>query len=59
MKRNQIWVNLFTIVLMYSSFAVFGAKTTTVIDLVCEYHTNPVGIDIMKPRLSWKIQVIF
>lgn len=55
MKRNQIWVNLFTIVLMYSSFAVFGAKTTTVTDLVCEYHTNPVGIDIIKPRLSWKI----
>jgi alpha-L-rhamnosidase len=55
MKRNQIWVNLFTIVLMCSSFAVFGAKTTTVTDLVCEYHTNPVGIDILKPRLSWKI----
>jgi len=55
MKRNQIWVNLFTIVLLCSSFAVFGAKTTTVTDLVCEYHTNPIGIDIMKPRLSWKI----
>lgn len=23
--------------------------------LVCEYHTNPLGIDIEKPRLSWKI----
>lgn len=24
-------------------------------DLVCEYHTNPIGIDVSKPRLSWKI----
>ena len=23
--------------------------------MVCEYHTNPIGIDILKPRLSWKI----
>ncbi len=55
MKQNQIWVKLFTIVLLISSFTVFGAKNTSVTDLVCEYHTNPVGIDILKPRLSWKI----
>jgi len=30
-------------------------SATTVTDLVCEYHSNPVGIDIQKPRLSWKI----
>jgi alpha-L-rhamnosidase len=23
--------------------------------LVCEYLVNPVGIDVVKPRLSWKI----
>ena len=55
MKRNQIWVNLFTVALFISSFTAFGAKGTSVTDLVCEYHTNPVGIDILKPRLSWKI----
>lgn len=26
-------------------------------DLVCEYETNPVGIDVERPRLSWKIPV--
>ena len=25
-------------------------------DLVCEYKTNPVGIDVERPRLSWKIR---
>ena len=55
MKQNQIWVKLFTIALLISSFAAFGAKNTNVTDLVCEYHINPIGIDILKPRLSWKI----
>jgi alpha-L-rhamnosidase len=54
MKRNQIWVKLFTIVLLISSFAVTGANTS-VTGLVCEYHSNPLGIDVQKPRLSWKI----
>ena len=25
-----------------------------VYDLKCEYKTNPLGIDALKPRLSWK-----
>ena len=28
----------------------------TVEDLRCEYRENPLGIDVVKPRLSWKIQ---
>ena len=28
---------------------------TEVTNLICEYHSNPVGIDVQKPRLSWKI----
>ncbi|MCK4887229.1 MAG: family 78 glycoside hydrolase catalytic domain [Planctomycetes bacterium] len=27
-----------------------------VTDLRCEYLTNPVGIDVIQPRLSWKLQ---
>ena len=26
----------------------------TVEDLRCEYRENPLGIDVVKPRLSWK-----
>ena len=22
--------------------------------LICEYFTNPIGIDVSKPRLSWQ-----
>ncbi len=27
-----------------------------VLDLRCDYHTNPIGIDAEKPGLSWKIE---
>jgi hypothetical protein len=28
-----------------------------VASLRCEYLENPLGIDVAKPRLSWKLQV--
>ena len=28
----------------------------TVIELTCEYQTNPLGIEAAKPRLSWKLR---
>lgn len=33
--------------------AVFGQ--TKVTNLLCEYHKNPIGIDIVNPRLSWQL----
>ena len=36
-------------------FSAVAAVKTEVKELICEYHTNPLGIDILKPRLSWKI----
>ncbi len=30
--------------------------TLTLSNLTCEYQTNPLGIDVLQPRLSWKIQ---
>lgn len=35
--------------------AVHASSQTKVTDLVCEYMHNPIGIDIEKPRLSWKL----
>ena len=29
---------------------------TYVSSLVCEYKKNPIGTDVKKPRLSWKIK---
>ncbi len=31
-------------------------STTTVSYLTCEYRTNPLGIDVLQPRLSWQLQ---
>ncbi|MFY9154208.1 MAG: family 78 glycoside hydrolase catalytic domain [Prolixibacteraceae bacterium] len=39
-----------------STVHVFAGSKTEVSDLICEYHTNPIGIDVQNPRLSWKIQ---
>ncbi len=32
------------------------AQTLAVYDLTCAYKTNPLGIDDLQPRLSWKIR---
>jgi len=32
-----------------------GALPLSVNDLKCEYKTNPLGIDVVKPRLGWKL----
>ena len=29
---------------------------TTISNLTCEYRINPLGIDVLQPRLSWQIQ---
>ena len=55
MKRIIHWVKLFTAVFLFSSLTVSAAGSTSVEELICEYHTNPVGIDVQNPRLSWKI----
>ena len=44
---------LFFCVLLVTSFSI---KKDMVTNLVCEYHTNPIGIDIEKPRLSWQLK---
>ena len=28
---------------------------TTITHLLCEYRTNPLGIDVTSPRLSWQL----
>jgi len=55
MKQIQIWVKLFTIVLLFSCLALKVDVTPSLAGLICEYKTNPVGIDVQKPRLSWQI----
>jgi len=55
MKLKKIRVKFFAITMLISSIYITAGAQTLVNELVCEYHTNPVGIDVQKPRLSWKI----
>ena len=55
MKQINRWTNYFVVVLIFVSLNSWAATKNEVKDLICEYHTNPLGIDVQKPRLSWKI----
>lgn len=55
MKRIIHWIKSLAFGLILSSLGFSVSGNTWVDELVCEYHTNPVGIDVQKPRLSWKI----
>jgi alpha-L-rhamnosidase len=45
--------NLSVFLLLISAY-VFSQQLS-VSDMNCEHKTNPVGIDVLQPRLSWKI----
>lgn len=34
---------------------MLGAQSVQPVNLTCAYHTNPLGIDAVSPRLSWNI----
>lgn len=36
-------------------FSTFGFSQVEVKALLTEYHTNPIGIDVERPRLSWQL----
>ena len=55
MKQILRLTKLLLVLMAISSFSTVAAVKTEVKELICEYHTNPLGIDIQKPRLSWKI----
>lgn len=54
---NQIfrYLNLGFLLLLVCSSNSFSAVKIEIKDMVCEYKTNPIGIDVKTPRLSWKI----
>jgi alpha-L-rhamnosidase len=42
--------------LLFGGCAVFVEGGATTKELRCEYRVNPLGLDVVKPRLSWIIQ---
>lgn len=55
MKLINRSTKIFVVILVLAGLNSWAAVKNEVKDLVCEYHTNPLGIDVQKPRLSWKI----
>ena len=41
-------------ILLFTALTCFGAINP--IQLRCEYHVNPLGIDVLQPRLSWQLE---
>ncbi|MDR3269469.1 MAG: alpha-rhamnosidase, partial [Tannerella sp.] len=43
--------------ILFFTIAIIGKTQNSVIvlNLQCEYLTNPLGIDIQRPRLSWEL----
>jgi len=44
-----------SLVIMGSVMVSFAATQLSVTNLRCEYKGNPVGIDVMNPRMSWEL----
>ena len=55
MKKNNYYLSTTIFVFLLSVLSVSAITKNEVKQLVCEYKTNPIGIDVQKPRLSWKI----
>ncbi len=57
MKKNGL--RIFTVSLVFFTAVlpafVSGAEALTVLQLRCEYRRNPLGIDAVPPRLSWRL----
>ncbi len=55
MKKNNRLTKCFVSLFIMFSLNSVAAVKNEVKQLICEYKTNPIGIDVQKPRLSWKI----
>lgn len=54
-KTKMKQVKHFLMILLFSTISLFLNAKTQVVKPVCEYHKNPIGIDVKKPRFSWQL----
>ena len=55
MKKNNCYLSILSLLLLLNGLTVSAATKNMVKQLICEYKTNPLGIDVAKPRLSWQL----
>lgn len=48
-------LKFFLAMLLISAASAFANAKTQVTKLVTEYHQNPIGMDVVKPRFSWQL----
>lgn len=49
------YLKFLSIILLISAMSAIANAETEVVKLVTEYHRNPIGIDVEKPRFSWQL----
>lgn len=54
MKQSKLF-NLFLVMVVVFTANHQSIAKNQVVKLVTEYHENPIGIDVKKPRFSWQI----
>jgi len=54
-KYSKSLLKSFLLIVFLGVFSSVLYAKTGVTKLVCEYHENPVGIDVEHPRLSWQL----
>lgn len=47
-------IKLIFVLLLFSAYSL--AQDLSIYDLTCEHKTDPLGVDALHPRLSWKIK---
>ena len=55
MKKINSYLKMAVILILFNGFTHASFAKNEVKQLVCEYKTDPVGIDVVKPRLSWQL----
>lgn len=55
MNHLKTTLSSISILFLLCSFAMASYGKVKLTKLVCEYHENPIGIDVVHPRLSWQL----
>jgi len=56
LKRLNLARLLSSLLVLFSFTGLTAMAGNSVTQLLCEYHTNPIGIDVAQPRLTWQMQ---
>jgi len=56
MNHKKILIRSSLVIAFIALLLIPARAETTVVKPLCEYHENPIGIDVKAPRFSWQLQ---